>query len=59
MNDFVLFDEPYTIRKKMPCEVLMKGIDTKLPPASVLESGADAIRTYWNGKNKRRRVKNA
>lgn len=56
-NDFVLFNEPYTIRKKMPCEVSMKSIDDKLPPDSILTRGPDSIRTYWNGKNKRKRVK--
>ena len=33
----------------------MKSIDTKLPPVKTIERGADAIRTYWNGKNLRRR----
>ena len=58
MNDFVLFDEPYTIHSKVPHNTRMKSIDTKLPPDSILERGADSIRTYWNGKNKRKRVKN-
>jgi hypothetical protein len=33
----------------------MKSVDNKLPPASVLESGANAVRTYWNNKNLRKR----
>jgi len=53
-DDFVLFNEPYSIRKKIPCEVSMKAIDHKLPPANILERGAQSIRTYWNSKNKRR-----
>ncbi len=57
LNDFVLFEEPYTIRKKMPCMVSMKSLDNKLPPDSILEKGADSIRTYWNSKNKRKRVR--
>ena len=57
-NDFVLFLEPYTVKRKVPCEVLMKNIDTKLPPHSVINNGSKAIRTYWNNKNKKRRVKN-
>lgn len=44
------------------CKVsgLMKSIDNKLPPASVLERGANAVRTYWNSKNlrKRQEIKN-
>ena len=57
-NDFVLFSEPYNIKKKIPCTVSMKSLDNKLPPEAILERGSDAIRTYWNSKNKRRRVKN-
>ncbi len=33
----------------------MKSIDKKLPPVRILERGPDSIRTYWNGKNKRKR----
>ena len=36
----------------------MKSIDKKLPPAVTLERGPDSIRTYWNGKNLRRRKTN-
>ncbi len=56
-NDFVLFDEPYTIRKKIPCHVSMSSPDSKMPPAAILEKGANAIRSYWNGKNLRKRSK--
>jgi len=34
---------------------LMKSIDKKLPPASILERGAEAVRAYWNNKNLRKR----
>ena len=56
-KDFILFDEPYVIKRKMPYDVLMSSIDKKMPPASVLERGADAIRAYWNNKNLKKRSK--
>ncbi len=55
-DDFVLFDEPYTITKKVPCHVNMTSIDSKMPPVATLEKGANAIRAYWNNKNIRRRI---
>ena len=56
MADFILFDESYTIRAKIPCEVLMSSIDSKLPPSSVYDkSSAKAVRAYWNNKNLRKR----
>lgn len=52
MNDdfeLFVFTGTYTISGQM------KAIDHKLPPASVLERGSEAIRTYWNSKNLRKR----
>lgn len=54
-NDYKLFDEPYTIKKKIPCHVNMSCVDRVFPPDSILEKGANAIRTYWNNKNLRKR----
>lgn len=53
-NDFILFE--YNGRKTIISDV-MKSIDTKLPPVSVLVRGADAVRKYWNNKNLRKRAK--
>jgi hypothetical protein len=55
-DQFILFDEPFLIKKKVPAFVLMGGIDKKLPPVNVLERGANAVRKYWNNKNLRKRV---
>jgi hypothetical protein len=55
-DQFILFDEPYPIKKKVPVFVRMRDIDKKMPPAAVLERGADAVRKYWNNKNLRKRV---
>ena len=41
-DDFVLFDEPYTIKKKIPCHVSMSCTDKTFPPDNVLERGANA-----------------
>lgn len=58
-DQFILFDEPYPIKKKIPHYVQMGSIDKIMPPVSVLERGADAVRAYWNAKNlKKREVKN-
>ena len=56
-DQYVLFDEPYPIKKKVPCRVVMAAIDKKLPPASVMEGGAEYIRWYWNNKNYRKRAR--
>ena len=54
-DDFVLFNEPYNIKRKVPTHVEMSRIDNKLPPNTILEGGAESIRDYWNDKNLRRR----
>jgi len=50
-DDFELF----VFDGKCKVSGLMSVIDHKLPPASVLERGSEAIRTYWNSKNLRKR----
>ena len=54
-EDYELFEWSGTTQKY---SMQMKSIDTKLPPAKTIERGADAIRTYWNGKNLRKRKAN-
>ncbi len=54
-DQFLLFDEPYPIKKKVPHYVQMAAVDKKMPPVSVLERGAQAVRNYWNQKNLRKR----
>jgi len=57
-DDFVLFEEKYTICKKIPCDVTMSCPDEKLPPSSIFDKcSAKAVRAYWNGKNLRKRSK--
>lgn len=56
-NDFILFNEPYTKKAKMPCFVNMQKADPHFPPNGILESGDQAIRNYWNMKNLRKREK--
>ena len=56
-DEFILFDEPYTIKRKIPYRISMDVKDPHFPPESVLERGADAVRTYWNNKNLRKRNK--
>jgi len=56
-NDFILFNEPYTIKKKIPCFVSMQKHDPHFPPDDILKRGQQAIRDYWNRKNLRKRVK--
>jgi len=51
-QEFVLFDEPFPIKKKVPCHIQMKSIDKKLPPVGVLEGGDTWVRWYWNRKAK-------
>ncbi len=53
-NDFELFVFDGHCSK---ISTRMKSIDSKLPPVSVIERGSDAIRTYWNNKNLRKRIK--
>lgn len=55
-NDFVLFDEPYTIHRKIPYSVSFQNKDSHFPPDNVLENGSEAVRTYWNNKNLRKRI---
>jgi len=51
-DDFELF----VFDGKLPSiSNIMKAIDHKLPPASILERGSEAIRKYWNNKNLRKR----
>ena len=33
----------------------MTSIDNKIPPVKVIEKGANAIRSYWNNKNLKKR----
>jgi len=50
-DDFELF----VFDGKCKVSGLMTPIDHKLPPASVLSNGSEAIRNYWNNKNLRKR----
>jgi hypothetical protein len=54
-DQFILFDEPYPIHRKMPYHQLMSPIDKQMPPVGVLERGANAVRAYYNAKNLRKR----
>ena len=56
MNDqFIIFNESYTIKNKIPCFVQMKTIDRKMPPNNIIDQGSKVIRSYWNNKNLRKR----
>jgi len=54
-NDFVLFEEPYTIKRKMPCYVNMQKETKRWPTNYALEGGPDGIRDWYNAKNLRKR----
>ena len=55
-DEFVLFDEPYTIHKKIPYHTSMQKQDKHFPSDSILEKGSKAVRAYWNNKNLNKRV---
>ncbi len=55
-NDFILFDE-VVVHKKYPRFVEMQRTDPHFPPNSILARGDQAVRSYWNGKNIRKRAK--
>lgn len=54
-DQFILFDEPYKIARKIPYYAQMKAVDNRMPPVGVLERGANAVRAYYNAKNLRKR----
>jgi hypothetical protein len=57
-DQFILFDEPYPKKRKIPFRANMDFPDAHFPPASVydLKDAAYWVRDYWNQKNLRKRV---
>ncbi len=54
-DQFLLFDEPYPIKRKIPFRISMDFHDDHFPPVAVLVNGAEWVRDYWNQKNLRKR----
>jgi len=58
-QEYVLFDEPYPIKKKVPTSVSTDVKDVHFPPSRVydLKDSPYWVRDYWNQKNLKRRPK--
>ena len=58
-SQFLLFDEKYPVKRKIPFRISMDFHDDHFPLASVydLKDAAYWVRDYWNQKNLRKRKK--